>query len=123
MVQSRNDYRTLQPDLITDPNGNRSQSSFDEFGWFVGIAIMGKETENLGDSLEGFSMTLTSDELTQFSGNSKSSITTALLANATTRFIYNDSRYWLEPDLDKKQPAFNASISRGHIIWILSVHR
>ena len=45
-----NDYRVLAPVLITDPNGNRAAVSFDALGMVAGTAVMGKTTENLGDS-------------------------------------------------------------------------
>lgn len=53
-TESRIDYRTLNPYLVIDVNGNRSQYVFDEMGFVVGITIKGKVTENIGDSLEGF---------------------------------------------------------------------
>lgn len=48
------DYRVLAPYLKTDPNGNRVQVSTDALGMVVGTAVMGKESQNLGDSLAGF---------------------------------------------------------------------
>ena len=49
IVISQNDYRVLQPSLITDPNGNRAAASFDALGLVVGSSIMGKASETLGD--------------------------------------------------------------------------
>src|SRR5262249_30107750 len=48
-VRSENDYRVLQPSLVTDPNGNRSEVVFDAQGMVVGTAKMGKKNENKGD--------------------------------------------------------------------------
>ncbi len=42
LVTTRNDYRVLQPSLLTDPNGNRSEVAFDTLGMVVGTAVMGK---------------------------------------------------------------------------------
>ena len=42
LVTARNDYRVLQPSLLTDPNGNRSEAAFDTLGMVVGTAVMGK---------------------------------------------------------------------------------
>jgi YD repeat-containing protein len=53
-VSVLNDYRVLQPWQLTDPNGNRSQVAFDALGLVVGTAVMGKEDENVGDTLVGF---------------------------------------------------------------------
>ena len=43
-----NDYRVLQPRLMTDPNGNRSEVAFDTLGMVVGTAVMGKDGEDEG---------------------------------------------------------------------------
>lgn len=41
-ILSTNDYRTMQPVQVTEPNGNRSAARADEFGRMVAMAIMGK---------------------------------------------------------------------------------
>jgi RHS repeat-associated protein len=46
-----NDYRTLGPVLITDPNGNRSAVETDELGFVVKSAAMGKPGAGEGDTL------------------------------------------------------------------------
>ncbi|WPD23164.1 MAG: SpvB/TcaC N-terminal domain-containing protein [Candidatus Electrothrix scaldis] len=54
-VKAENDYRVLQPWLMTDPNGNRTALAFDPLGLVVATAVMGKETSPgvwEGDSLE-----------------------------------------------------------------------
>ncbi len=48
-----NDYRVLQPRLLSDANRNRSAVVFDALGVVVATAVMGKPEEDLGDSLEG----------------------------------------------------------------------
>ena len=50
-IQAVNDYRVLAPSQITDPNLNRVQVQFDALGMVVATAVMGKTTENLGDTL------------------------------------------------------------------------
>jgi RHS repeat-associated protein len=56
VVVARNDYRVMQPALVTDPNGNRAAVGFDELGFIVATAVMGKADEsdpaNTGDTLE-----------------------------------------------------------------------
>ena len=111
-IESVNDYRVLQPILVTDPNGNRSEVAFDALGMVVGTAVMGKITENLGDSLADFSADLTQDEINQFFADPKGQIAATLLGSATTRIIYDVTRYWLELDSQKKQPVFTATLSR-----------
>ena len=46
------DYRILQPNLITDPNGNQSQVTFDALGMVIATAIRGKNGE--GDNLDNY---------------------------------------------------------------------
>ena len=50
-VSVENDYRTLSPHLLTDPNLNRSAVETDELGLIIKTAVMGKAGANEGDSL------------------------------------------------------------------------
>ena len=108
----QNDYRVSGPYLITDTNGNRSQCAFDEFGNVVGNAVMGKVSETLGDSLDGFQAILTVEEIDRFFENPQGDLAVSLLANATSRVIYHPLRYWLRADPEEKRPAFSATIAR-----------
>ncbi len=47
-----NDYRTLSPWKLTDPNLNRSAVQTDELGMVLKSAVMGKEGAGEGDTLE-----------------------------------------------------------------------
>ncbi|MDF2679174.1 MAG: Rhs family protein [Brevibacillus sp.] len=48
-----NNYRVMQPEIITDPNNNRSAAVFDELGIVTATAIMGKEGgKEQGDTLD-----------------------------------------------------------------------
>ncbi|HEY4208569.1 MAG TPA: toxin TcdB middle/C-terminal domain-containing protein, partial [Puia sp.] len=49
--RSVNDYRTLSPVLVTDPNMNRAAVESDELGLTITSALMGKEGSNDGDTL------------------------------------------------------------------------
>lgn len=51
VVTAHNDYRVMQPDLITDPNDNRSAVRFDALGLVVATALMGKAGNADGDTL------------------------------------------------------------------------
>ncbi|MGB3465531.1 MAG: toxin TcdB middle/C-terminal domain-containing protein, partial [Cyclobacteriaceae bacterium] len=55
------DYRVLQPELITGINGNRQAFAFDRRGMVIAQAVMGKTSENLGDSLADPTMTFEYD--------------------------------------------------------------
>jgi RHS repeat-associated protein len=92
-VQIQNNYRTMQPEQVTDPNGNRSQAKFDALGMVVGTAVMGKETESLGDSLTSFNADLTQAEIKAFfDADNPRSLAIQHLGTATTRIIYDLER-------------------------------
>jgi RHS repeat-associated protein len=52
VVGIENDYRTMAPAQVTDPNGNRTAARFDELGMVVATAVMGKAENPLGDTLD-----------------------------------------------------------------------
>ena len=92
-IRNGNDYLVLQPALLTDPNGNRSAVAFDALGLVVGTAVMGKTTEELGDSLAGFLPDPTQRQLDEFYSDPRGPIAATLLGNATTRVIYDLNRF------------------------------
>lgn len=51
-INAEYDYRTLKPRIVTDPNGNRRTVSFSPLGLVTAAATMGKEGEQVGDTLE-----------------------------------------------------------------------
>ena len=51
-TEANYDYRVLQPDLVTDPNGNRTAFAFTPLGLLNQTAVMGKTGETVGDTLE-----------------------------------------------------------------------
>ncbi len=51
-TKATHNYRVFQPAQVTDPNGNRSQFAFSPLGLVEAKAIMGREGENEGDTLE-----------------------------------------------------------------------
>ncbi|MCP4289744.1 MAG: toxin, partial [Gammaproteobacteria bacterium] len=110
-VIAENDYRVLQPELITDPNGNQSQVAFDALGLVAGTAIMGKNGE--GDSLENFKADLTQSERENFFETPRSlnpNHAAELLGNATTRIIYDVDCYFRTGD--PNQPPYAATLAR-----------
>jgi hypothetical protein len=106
VVKIRNNYRTMQPEQMTDPNGNRAQVAFDALGMVAGTAVMGKETETQGDLLDRFKADLTQAEIDAFLANPLG-MAAALLGKATTRTIYN-----LEQFRTDGQPVVAATIAR-----------
>src|SRR5205085_7529211 len=119
IVQATNDYRVLQPSLITDPNGNRAAVVFDAMGLVAGTAVMGKAAEAHGDLLDAsFEPDPTQAQLDAFIADPREALANAnesvatqivqdLLGTATTRIVY---------DLDRFQrlgePPFAATIAR-----------
>ncbi len=121
-IEPRIDYRVLQPYLMTDPNGNRSQAIFDALGMVAGAAVMGKRIEPdgkpKGDSLDGFQPDLTQAQLDAFmarprepdldpSESEAASIMHDLLGKATSRIMYDTDRF-----RRTGEPPFAATIAR-----------
>lgn len=112
------DYRVLSPALVTDPNGNRSATSFDALGMVAGTAVMGKASENLGDSLTGFLADLAPADIEGFhAADDPHTLAGVLLGAATMRIVYDPlrfvhSRRASPDDPSKWLPAFAATIVR-----------
>lgn len=120
------DYRVLQPRLVSDPNRNRTEVAFDTLGMVVGTAIMGKSAPVEGDSLAGFIPDLTPSQLESFvteprrpsgTGSQASAVVYELLADATSRFVYDLQRFrrtrQAHPDNpDRWEPTFAATVVR-----------
>ena len=115
-----NDYRVLQPFLISDPNRNQTEVAFDTLGLVVGTAVMGKplSAKVTGDTLSGFVPDITLAQLEQFmsaprqpsanpSASEPTQIVRDILQGATMCVVY---------DLDRFQrlgePPFAATIAR-----------
>src|SRR5208337_3619105 len=113
IVTASNDYRVLQADLMTDANGNQSAVSFDALGLVVGTAVMGKASENVGDSLAGFAADLTQSQIDQFFADPKGPPSAALLGNATSRIVYDIGRFARAPSTPTTPaPVYAATIAR-----------
>jgi RHS repeat-associated protein len=106
VVMAENDYRVLQPRLITDPNGNRTAAAFDAVGIVVATAVMGKQGENLGDLLEDFDPDPPLQDLQAFIADPHGR-TASLLGKATTRMVYDLDRFQRAG-----QPPFAATLAR-----------
>jgi RHS repeat-associated protein len=92
-VQVQNNYRTMQPEQVIDPNGNRSLAKFDALGMVTGTAVMGKESENQGDDFANFNADLTAAEIKAFfDAANPRSLAVQHLGTATTRIIYDLER-------------------------------
>ncbi len=99
------DYRTLQPKLLTDPNGNRSEAITDALGMVIATAVMGKTTETKGDTLTGYIRRSLPETADHRAAILASPLT--YLQGAST-FFYYDLHAWYR---NKQQP-FALSIAR-----------
>lgn len=91
-----NDYRVLQPRLISDPNRNRAEVAFDALGIVVATAVMGKPppAPMEGDNLDGFVTDLPQARIDGYFGAvDPHTHATALLKDATTRIVYDVDRF------------------------------
>ncbi|CUU56570.1 RHS repeat-associated core domain-containing protein [Parafrankia irregularis] len=115
-----NDYRVLQPRLVSDPNRNRTEVAFDTLGMVAGTAVLGKPlpAPTEGDSLAGFVPDLTQAQLDGFVDAADPHATAeVLLQGATTRIVYNLDRFQrtrqANPSAPERwQPAYAATLAR-----------
>jgi RHS repeat-associated protein len=110
-ITNKNDYRMLQPVLITDPNGNRSAVVFDALGMMVGTAVMGKSRENKGDSLTSFEPDLDEATILTHIQNPLAN-PHGILQKATTRLVYDLYAYHRTRDDPQPQPAVVYTLAR-----------
>ena len=119
IVSANNDYRVLQAALMTDANGNQSAVAFDALGLVAGTAIMGKSSENLGDTLTGFVADLTQAQIDLFFADPQSPVS-ATLGNATSRIVYDIGRFARSPSTPAApNPVYAATIMREtHVNYV-----
>ncbi|MGA9668343.1 MAG: toxin TcdB middle/C-terminal domain-containing protein, partial [Terracidiphilus sp.] len=121
VVSAVNNYRVLQPALITDANFNQTTASFNVLGMVTATAVMGKSGQNLGDTLTGFTVDLPQVQIDAFYNATDqamlNSLAAQLLGNATMRIIYDihgfaNSQAAAPNDPTQWQPTFAATIAR-----------
>jgi RHS repeat-associated protein len=102
-----NDYRVLQPRLVSDPNRNQTEVAFDTLGMVVGTALMGKpDPKPKGDTLTGFVGDLTPAQLDEFfDAADPHARAEALLQSASTRIVYDLDRFRLTRHASPNDPA------------------
>jgi RHS repeat-associated protein len=114
-----NDYRVLQPRLVSDPNRNQTEVAFDTLGMVVSTAVKGKPlpAPDEGDSLTAFVPDLTQAQLDGFFNADPHAAAATLLKDATTRIVYDLDRFrrtqQANPaDPTRWQPACAATLAR-----------
>lgn len=106
-----NDYRVLQPFRVTDPNGNRAETAFDALGLVVGVAVMGKATESLGDLLLGFEPDLAEATLLAHLADPLND-PGGILGGASSRLAYDLHSYYRTRDQAHPAPAVVYTLTR-----------
>lgn len=91
-------FRTLQPEVMVDVNGNKSQCITDELGMVKAVALLGKGEE--ADNLDGYSEITSDNEqmiieqlLTEEESIIISSLAKQLLQGASMRYIYDTEAF------------------------------
>lgn len=113
-VNAEYDYRILQPRLLVDENENKVEAAFDIRGMIVATAILGKAQSggDFGDTLDGLNPNLSPSEIEAFY-NDPVTRAPEILVNATTRHVYDLTRYSTAIDDEKATtPAFSVSLER-----------
>lgn len=121
-ITAQNDYRVLQPFLVTDPNQNQTEVRFDTLGLVVGTAVEGKVstagvTES-GDAFATFTVDLAPSVIQGFIDSPNPvSLAAGLLGTATTRVVYDLHRFRQTSlsnpnDPTQWEPVFAATIVR-----------
>lgn len=105
-----NDYYALQPQKTTDQNGNTSEVAFDAMGVVAATAVMGKGSQNVGDSLDGLEAAPGFDVLYKHIEDPLTNSAGDLLQRASTRIVYD---LWRGKRLgDPSAPCASYTISR-----------
>ena len=105
------DYRVLAPRLLTDPNRIRTAACFDALGLLTGTAIMGKEGDGEGDSLDGFTANLSERELLAHIRHPLRD-PWEVLRGATTRFVYDLFAFTRTKNDPQPQPSVSYTMAR-----------
>jgi RHS repeat-associated protein len=108
---SKIDYRVLATSQTTDPNRNRSHVAFDALGMVVGTAVMGKQGQRAGDSLDGFEPDLEESTVLEHFANPLQQ-SQAILKLATTRVLYDFWAYSRSRNDSNPQPAAICTLVR-----------
>ncbi|HET8642367.1 MAG TPA: SpvB/TcaC N-terminal domain-containing protein, partial [Pseudonocardiaceae bacterium] len=89
VTRVENDYRSLQPRLVVDPNGNHTEVLHDAFGRVTATAMRGKPgtPDDLGDSVKGIAADPDEELLRAYLADPHAHAH-ALLGQATTRVLY-----------------------------------
>ncbi len=110
-ITSLTDYRVLAPMLVTDANRNRTAAAFDALGTLAGTAVMGKEGDGEGDSLDGFIPDLSERTIIEHVRHPLRN-PHEILCSATTRFACDLFAFARTRSDPQPQPAVTYALAR-----------
>jgi RHS repeat-associated protein len=110
-VTSRTDYRVLAPKLVIDANRNRTAAAFDALGMLAGTAIMGKEGDGEGDSLDDFVADLSESKILAHIHHPLRR-PHEILRGASTRFVYDLFAFARTRNQRQPQPSVSYTLAR-----------
>ena len=105
-VSALNDYRVMQPSVLTDPNGTVSEVKFDTFGLVVATAL---HKGVLGDTFANIQTDLPLADIEIFFSNPRGQAD-AWIGTASSCIIYDIDRFYRTGD--PKKPPYAAAIVR-----------
>ncbi|EHK24115.1 uncharacterized protein TRIVIDRAFT_49, partial [Trichoderma virens Gv29-8] len=111
IATAENDYRVMQPTLVTDANGNRTQVIYDALGEAAALAHMGKVSESVGDSLDETPLIVSESEIRSFISEPSRAAAATLIGKAGSRTLHCRSRLTL-PSSEKILPTFRLDLAR-----------
>ena len=79
--------------LDEDQDGRQFIESTGVLDMMAGTAVMGKESETVGDSLDDFQTQQNQAQIDAFFADPRGPIATELLGNATSRIFYDETRF------------------------------
>ena len=111
MTTSLPDYRVLAPKQVTDANRNRTAASFDALGMLAGTAILGKEGDGDGDSLDDFVADLSESTILAHIHHPLRD-PHYILHGASTRFVYDLFAFARTRNDSRPQPSVGYTLAR-----------
>lgn len=111
LVKNGLDYRLLTPVMSMDPNENITLMAYDILGLVTGVAAQGKPGQGVGDSLDGFVSDLSDAQVAAYFSDPVGQAS-AMLGNATSRFVHDVWAYYRSKMQAQPSPAVAATIVR-----------
>ncbi|KAF1844451.1 SpvB-domain-containing protein [Cucurbitaria berberidis CBS 394.84] len=110
--KAKNDYRVMQPSLVTDANQNRTQVTYNALGQRETLARMGKVGEAVGDLIEGAPLSQSGDQLLTFLATPSLDEATKLIGKAGSRSLYSRKPLLLDASKSSQLPTFRIDLTR-----------